>query len=34
LTVEQAAEVLGVSPRSVKADWQMAKAWLYTQLKE
>lgn len=34
LTNEQAAEVLGVSERTVKADWQMARAWLYTQLKE
>jgi len=28
LTVEEAAEVLGVSPATVKRDWTMAKAWL------
>lgn len=28
LTIEQAAEVLGVSPASVKRDWEFAKAWL------
>ena len=32
LTIEQTAEILGVSPRTVKLDWQMAKAWLRTQL--
>ena len=34
LTIEQAAEVLGVSERTIKGDWRMARAWLYTQLKE
>jgi RNA polymerase sigma factor (TIGR02999 family) len=32
LTVEQTAEILGVSDRTVKLDWRMAKAWLKTQL--
>jgi RNA polymerase sigma-70 factor, ECF subfamily len=32
LSEEEAAEVLGVSQRTVKRDWQMAKAWLYGQL--
>lgn len=32
LTVEEAAAVLGISERTVKRDWQMAKAWLYGQL--
>jgi RNA polymerase sigma factor (TIGR02999 family) len=32
LTVEEAAEVLGVSPKTVKRDWAMARAWLQTQL--
>jgi RNA polymerase sigma factor (TIGR02999 family) len=32
LTVDEAAHVLGVSPRLVKLDWQMARAWLYQQL--
>ncbi|MFZ0292018.1 MAG: sigma-70 family RNA polymerase sigma factor [Candidatus Sulfotelmatobacter sp.] len=33
LTVEEAAEVLGISPKTVKRDWSMAKAWLYGDLK-
>jgi RNA polymerase sigma factor (TIGR02999 family) len=28
LTVEEAAEVVGVSPRTVKREWAAAKAWL------
>jgi RNA polymerase sigma factor (TIGR02999 family) len=32
LSEEEAAEVLGVSQRTVKRDWKMAKAWLYGQL--
>jgi RNA polymerase sigma factor (TIGR02999 family) len=32
LTVEETAEVLGVSPATVKRDWSMAKAWLYQTL--
>lgn len=32
--VEETAEVLGVSPRTVKRDWMMAKAWLYRVLNE
>ena len=32
LTVEEAAEVLGVSPRTVKQDWRAAKAWLAHEL--
>ena len=34
LSVEEAAEVLGVSPKTVKRDWSIAKAWLYADLKE
>jgi RNA polymerase sigma-70 factor, ECF subfamily len=34
LNVEEAAEVLGVSPKTVKRDWSVAKAWLYADLKE
>ncbi|HLV87775.1 MAG TPA: sigma-70 family RNA polymerase sigma factor [Candidatus Sulfotelmatobacter sp.] len=34
LTVEEAAQVLGVSPKTVKRDWNVAKAWLYADLKE
>jgi len=32
LTVEEAAEVLGVSAATVKNDWSHAKAWLYRRL--
>ena len=32
LTVDDTAEVLGVSPRTVKLDWQMARAWLRREL--
>ena len=32
LTVEEAAEALGISPRTVKRDWAMAAAWLRSEL--
>ena len=32
LTVEEAAEVLGLSPQSVRRDWSLAKAWLMREL--
>lgn len=32
LTVEEAAEVLGISPSTVEREWRMAKAWLHKQL--
>ena len=32
LTVEETAEVLGVSPRTVKREWRTAKAWLGREL--
>ena len=32
LTVEEAAEAMGISPRTVKRDWAIAKAWLKQQL--
>ena len=34
LSVEETAEVLGVSPVTVKRHWRMAKAWLYGQMKK
>jgi RNA polymerase sigma factor (TIGR02999 family) len=34
LTVEEAAKVLGVSSKTVKREWVIAKAWLYGELKE
>jgi RNA polymerase sigma factor (TIGR02999 family) len=33
LTVEEAAEVLGVSPETVKRDWKLARAWLRRELR-
>jgi RNA polymerase sigma factor (TIGR02999 family) len=32
LTVEETAEVLGLSSRTVKRDWRMARAWLFREL--
>jgi RNA polymerase sigma factor (TIGR02999 family) len=32
LSEEEAAQVLGVSSRTVKRDWRMAKTWLYGEL--
>jgi RNA polymerase sigma factor (TIGR02999 family) len=32
LSVEETAEVLGVSPETAKRDWKMAKAWLFGEL--
>jgi RNA polymerase sigma factor (TIGR02999 family) len=32
LTVEQSAETLGISPRTVKRDWIAARAWLLGEL--
>jgi RNA polymerase sigma factor (sigma-70 family) len=32
LSVEEAAEVLGVSPRTVDRQWQTAKAWLHREM--
>jgi RNA polymerase sigma factor (TIGR02999 family) len=33
LTVEETAEVLRISPKTVKRDWSVAKAWLHGELK-
>jgi RNA polymerase sigma factor (TIGR02999 family) len=33
LTVEETAEALGISPKTVKRDWSVAKAWLHGELK-
>jgi RNA polymerase sigma factor (TIGR02999 family) len=32
LSEEEAAEVLKVSPRTVRRDWNLARAWLYREL--
>jgi RNA polymerase sigma factor (TIGR02999 family) len=34
LSVEEAAEVLGISPRTVKRDWQKARAFLYDAIRD
>jgi RNA polymerase sigma-70 factor (ECF subfamily) len=34
LTVEETAAVLGISPKTVKRDWSVAKAWLHGELKQ
>ena len=34
MTVEETAHVLGRSPRTVKREWQLAKAWLFRELSE
>lgn len=33
LTVEETAEALGISPRTVKREWSTAKAWLHKQMR-
>jgi len=33
LRVEEIAEVLGISTRTVEREWTMARAWLYDQLR-
>lgn len=34
LSVEQTAEFLGISPKTVKRDWSVAKAWLHAELRQ
>jgi RNA polymerase sigma-70 factor (ECF subfamily) len=34
LSVEQTAESLKISPKTVKRDWAVAKAWLHSELKQ
>lgn len=33
LSVEETAEVVGISPKTVKRDWSFARAWLYEDLR-
>jgi len=33
MSEEETGEVLGISARTVKRDWRVAKAWLYTELR-
>ncbi len=32
LTVEQTAAALGISPKTIKRDWSVARAWLHAEL--
>ena len=32
LSIEETAEVLSISPATVKRDWTMAKTWLHAEL--
>lgn len=32
LTIEETADILGMSPETAKRDWRMAKAWLFAAL--
>jgi RNA polymerase sigma factor (TIGR02999 family) len=34
LSVEESAEVLGLSPATIKRDWSSARAWLYREMSE
>ena len=34
LSIEETAEVLNVSPRTVRREWQRSKAWLYRMISE
>ena len=34
LTIEETAEMLKISPATVKRDWQFAKAWLYREIQQ
>jgi len=34
LTTEETAEILGISPATVKRDWNVAKSWLTRQMKK
>ncbi|PYR42679.1 MAG: RNA polymerase subunit sigma, partial [Acidobacteria bacterium] len=34
LSIEEAAEALGISPATVKRRWALARAWLFRELSE
>ena len=34
LTIEEIAEVLNISPATVKRDWELSRGWLYRELKK
>ena len=33
LTIEETAEVIGISPKTVKREWSVARAWLHRELR-
>ena len=33
LTVEETAELMGISPKTVKRDWSVARAWLHREIR-
>jgi RNA polymerase sigma factor (TIGR02999 family) len=33
LSIEETSQVLGISPATVKRDWNTAKLWLYNQIR-
>jgi RNA polymerase sigma-70 factor (ECF subfamily) len=33
LTIEETAGFLGISPKTVKRDWEMARVWLHAELR-
>jgi RNA polymerase sigma factor (TIGR02999 family) len=33
LTVEETAAVVGISPKTVKRDWSVARAWLHREIR-
>jgi RNA polymerase sigma factor (sigma-70 family) len=33
LNVDETAEVIGISPKTVKRDWSVARAWLHRELR-
>jgi RNA polymerase sigma factor (TIGR02999 family) len=34
LTIEETADVIGISPATVKRDWNLAKAWLHREIRD
>jgi RNA polymerase sigma factor (TIGR02999 family) len=34
LTIEETAEVLRISPSTVKREWEIARTWLYQRMKD
>jgi RNA polymerase sigma factor (sigma-70 family) len=34
LTIDETAEVLDISPGTVKRDWSAARAWLYREMRQ